>query len=72
MCFNQFLALRWCGVVQIHSLYPLAAGGGAGDFRKFSVRGAGKFLGYIWAGPLGEGAPKSRGGLKILMNFVKM
>ena len=52
-------------------MYPLAAGG-AGDFRKFSVGGAGKFLGYIWAGPLGEGAPKSRGGLKILMNFVKM
>ena len=45
----------------------------AGDFRKFSVRGGlGKFWSAGGATPLG-GAPKSRGGgMKILMNLVRM
>ena len=41
-----------------HSFYPLAAGGGAGDFRNFSVRRAGKFLAYRGGWPF-------RGGSKI-------
>ena len=46
--------------------------GEAGDFQKFSVRGG---LGNCWsaggAAPLGGGL-QSLGGLKILINFVKM
>ena len=53
----------------IHSFYPLAARG-TGDFRKFFVRGAGKFL--VFRGmALWEGL-QYLGGLNILMNFVRM
>ena len=54
-----------------HNFYPLAAEGLV-IFRKFTLgEGAGKFLVQREAGPLG-GAPKCRGELKILMNFVRM
>ena len=56
----------------MHSVYlPLAAGGGAGDFRKFSVRGG---LGNFWSA--GGGYPfrcglQNLGGAEDFDKFCK-
>ena len=54
-----------------HSFYPLGCRGD-GDFRKFSIRGGWEILGPQGGAALLGGAPKSRGGLKIMINFVRM
>ena len=50
---------------------PLAAGGLV-IFENFPLGGAGKFFVCRGGCPFRGGAPKSRGRLKILINFVRM
>ena len=50
---------------------PLAAGG-AGDFQKFSLGGAGKFLVYRGAGPLRKLQNFDEFGKNVLEKFSKI